>query len=54
MAHPDASRLHQLARDLRDKRFTIPLSRTFRFAEAADADQLAESGDTHGKILLVP
>ncbi len=54
MAHPDASRLHQLASDLRDKRFTIPISRTFRFAEAADAHQLAESGDTHGKILLVP
>ncbi len=53
-AQPDAGRLHQLASDLRDKRFTIPIARTFRLAETAEAHRLAERGDTNGKILLIP
>jgi NADPH:quinone reductase-like Zn-dependent oxidoreductase len=54
MAHPDAKRLHQLASDLRDKRFTIPIARTFRLADVAEAHRLSESGDANGKILLIP
>jgi NADPH:quinone reductase-like Zn-dependent oxidoreductase len=54
MAVPDASRLYELADDNARGEFTIPISRTMKLAEAAEAHRLAEHGGTAGKIILVP
>ncbi|HWH09836.1 MAG TPA: NADP-dependent oxidoreductase [Solirubrobacteraceae bacterium] len=43
------------AAELHDRdRFTLPVERTFRFSEAADAHRLSEEGHVRGKLVLVP
>jgi len=54
MAVPDASRLYQLADDVARGEFSIPIARTMKLEEAAEAQRLAEKGSTGGKIILVP
>jgi NADPH:quinone reductase-like Zn-dependent oxidoreductase len=44
----DAARLHEQGR------FSIPVERTFPFADAAEAHRLSESGHVRGKLVLVP
>ncbi len=53
-AQPDAHRLRELATDLGNKQFTIPIARTFRLSEVREAPSLAENCDVQGKILLIP
>lgn len=54
MAVPDASRLYELADDNARNRFAIPIARTMKLEEAAEAHRLAENGGVGGKIILVP
>jgi NADPH:quinone reductase-like Zn-dependent oxidoreductase len=54
MAMPDASRLYELADENARNAFTIPIARTLKLEEAAEAQRLAESGGVGGKIVLVP
>lgn len=54
MAVPDASRLYELADDNARNQFTIPIARTMKLEQAAEAQRLAESGGVKGKIILVP
>lgn len=54
MAEPDASRLSELADDNARNQFTIPIARTMKLEDAAEAHRLAESGGVRGKIILVP
>jgi len=39
---------------VRQGELKIPVARTFKLAEAADAQRLAESGGVDGKVVLVP
>jgi len=52
MTHPDAARLAELATAAAEKRFVIPVQRTFPLAQGADAFRLARQGG--GKVLLLP
>lgn len=54
MATPDASLLRQMADAVRDGKLTIPIARTMKLSEAAEAQALAEKGSAGGKILLIP
>jgi NADPH:quinone reductase-like Zn-dependent oxidoreductase len=54
MAMPDASRLYELADDNARNQFTIPIARTMKLEQAAEAHRLAENGGVGGKIILVP
>ncbi|MFP5238184.1 MAG: NADP-dependent oxidoreductase [Acidobacteriota bacterium] len=54
MAVPDASRLHQLADAVARGEFAIPIAKTMKLEEIAEAHRLAESHATQGKIVLVP
>jgi len=54
MAVPDASRLYELADDNARNQFNIPIARTMKLEQAAEAHRLAESGGVGGKIILVP
>jgi NADPH:quinone reductase-like Zn-dependent oxidoreductase len=54
MAIPDASRLYELADENARNEFTIPIARTMKLEQAAEAHRLAESGGVGGKIILVP
>jgi NADPH:quinone reductase-like Zn-dependent oxidoreductase len=54
LAMPDASRLYELADDNVRNEFTIPIARTMKLQEAAEAQRLAENGGVKGKIILVP
>jgi NADPH:quinone reductase-like Zn-dependent oxidoreductase len=54
MAVPDASRLSELAEDFARGEFSIPIARTMKLQEAAEAQRLAEKGNVGGKIILVP
>lgn len=51
--HPDATQLHQLAKDVQAGKFTIPITARMKLAEAAQAQARAEKGGI-GKILLIP
>jgi NADPH:quinone reductase-like Zn-dependent oxidoreductase len=53
-AHPDASRLYQLADEVARGEFTIPIARVMKLSEIREAHRLAESGGAGGKIILVP
>ena len=54
MAGPDASRLSELAQEFARGEFSIPIARTMKLQEAAEAQRLAENGKVGGKIILVP
>lgn len=54
MAQPDASRLYQLAEEAARGEFSIPIDRTLKLAEAAEAHRLAEAHEVKGKIILLP
>jgi NADPH:quinone reductase-like Zn-dependent oxidoreductase len=54
MAVPDASRLAQLAEDFARGEFSIPIARTMKLEQAAEAQELAEKGKVGGKIILIP
>jgi NADPH:quinone reductase-like Zn-dependent oxidoreductase len=51
-ARPDARRLRELAEDVRDGKFSIPISARFPLAEVREAQTLAEKGAS-GKVLLL-
>lgn len=53
MAHPDASRLYELADEVARHEFQIPIARTMKLSEIQEAHRLAESGGVGGKIVLV-
>jgi NADPH:quinone reductase-like Zn-dependent oxidoreductase len=52
-AQPDAARLAQLASDVRNKKFVIPIGKRFKLNEIRQAQQLAENGGV-GKVVLLP
>lgn len=54
MAQPDASRLYQLADEAARGEFSIPIDRTLKLEEAAEAHRLAEAHKVKGKIILLP
>ncbi len=54
MAQPDADRLQQLARAVQKGEFDIPVAKTMKLSEAAEAQKLAEQGGVNGKIVLTP
>ena len=53
MAQPDPARLRQLAEAVQGGAFNIPVARTFKLSEAAEAQTLSEQGGVDGKIVLV-
>jgi NADPH:quinone reductase-like Zn-dependent oxidoreductase len=53
LAHPDSRRLAELGRAVAAGRLLIPIARRFPLAQAAQAQNLAESG-AGGKVLLIP
>lgn len=53
MAQPDASRLYELADDVARGNFTIPIAKTLPLEKVREAQQEAEQGRVHGKIVLV-
>lgn len=54
LAQPDASRLYQLADEAARGEFSIPIDRTLKLSEIAEAHRLAEAHQVKGKIILVP
>jgi NADPH:quinone reductase-like Zn-dependent oxidoreductase len=50
-AHPDASKIREFADDVRDGKFSLPVSRRMALREASDAHALAQRGGA-GKIVL--
>lgn len=54
MAQPDASRLYELADDVARGEFEIPIAKVMKLSEVQEAQRLAESHGTKGKIILVP
>jgi NADPH:quinone reductase-like Zn-dependent oxidoreductase len=51
-ARPDPAKLREFADDLRDGKFSIPISQRLALREAANAQEAAEAGGA-GKIVLV-
>jgi len=54
VAKPDASRLYQLAGEVANGQFSIPVGRVLKLEQAAEAHRLAEAHEVKGKIILVP
>jgi NADPH:quinone reductase-like Zn-dependent oxidoreductase len=52
MAQPDASRLAELAQDVANGEFTIPIAKTLPLNKVREAHKEAEEGHAHGKIIL--
>ena len=52
-SQPDGKRLEQLAREIAQGAFTIPIATTLKLAEIRQAHELAEKG-VNGKVLLTP
>jgi NADPH:quinone reductase-like Zn-dependent oxidoreductase len=52
-AQPDAARLQQLAKEVREGGLKIPIARRMRLSQIVEAHEAAESG-VPGKILLTP
>lgn len=50
---PDAKRLFELAEDVRDGKFKIPIARRFTLSEIREAQRVAQGG-VEGKIALIP
>jgi NADPH:quinone reductase-like Zn-dependent oxidoreductase len=46
--------LERAARLFTEGRFSLPVARTFSFADAADAHRLSEGGHVRGKLVLTP
>ncbi len=53
LARADASTVRAFADDIRDGKFTLPISRRMKLSDAASAHELMEKGGA-GKIILVP
>jgi NADPH:quinone reductase-like Zn-dependent oxidoreductase len=53
MVQPDARRLYELAQDIADGEFTIPIAKVFRLEEARKAQDFAEYWHPNGKVLMV-
>jgi NADPH:quinone reductase-like Zn-dependent oxidoreductase len=53
-AEPDPALLARMAQAVRQGELKIPIARTFKLAEAAAAQRLAEAGGLDGKVVLVP
>ncbi len=49
---PDAARLAQLAKDVAQGRFKIPIAKVMSLSEVGEAHRLAEAGGLGGKIVL--
>jgi NADPH:quinone reductase-like Zn-dependent oxidoreductase len=54
VAKPDASGLYQLAAEVANGQFSIPVSRVLKLEQAAEAHRLVEAHEVKGKIILVP
>jgi NADPH:quinone reductase-like Zn-dependent oxidoreductase len=54
MVQPDAFRLADLARDVAQDKFTIPIARTLPLHQIREAHKLGETGGIGGKIVLLP
>lgn len=52
-AQPDAERLHQLAEDVANGEFSIPIAKRMKLSQVREAQRLAEAGGI-GKIVLLP
>jgi NADPH:quinone reductase-like Zn-dependent oxidoreductase len=50
---PDAARLSQLAEDVAQGRFDIPIAKTLKLSDIKEAHRLGEAGGVGGKIILV-
>jgi NADPH:quinone reductase-like Zn-dependent oxidoreductase len=51
-AVPDAARLYELATEVARGEFSIPIQQILPLKDASKAHQIAESGHTHGKLIL--
>jgi NADPH:quinone reductase-like Zn-dependent oxidoreductase len=51
---PNPTALARLAEAVRKGNLSIPVVKTFKLSEAADAQRLAEEGKVEGKIVLIP
>jgi NADPH:quinone reductase-like Zn-dependent oxidoreductase len=51
-AEPDAQRLYELATEVARGEFSIPIQQVLPLKDASKAHQIAESGHTHGKVIL--
>jgi NADPH:quinone reductase-like Zn-dependent oxidoreductase len=54
MVEANAMRLARMAEAVRSGKLAIPIARKFRLSETAAAQQLTETGQVHGKVVLVP
>ena len=52
-AHPDSNRLHKLAEDARDGKFSVPIEKRFRLSSIREAHTEAQAGG-HGKFAILP
>jgi NADPH:quinone reductase-like Zn-dependent oxidoreductase len=52
MAQPDASRLYELASDVANGEFSIPIAKTFQLEDARKAQDFAEKQHPGGKVLI--
>jgi NADPH:quinone reductase-like Zn-dependent oxidoreductase len=52
MSQPDASRLYELADDVAQGHFSIPIAKTLPLDQIREAHREAEEGHLHGKIVL--
>jgi NADPH:quinone reductase-like Zn-dependent oxidoreductase len=53
MAQPDASRLHELAEDVAQGEFIIPIARTFSLEQTREAQDFAENKHPGGKVVIL-
>jgi NADPH:quinone reductase-like Zn-dependent oxidoreductase len=52
-ARADGAMLARYAQAVSDRKLVIPIAKTYPLARAAEAQKFAESGDAHGKVVLV-
>lgn len=52
-SHPDSKRLGEMAQDVADGKFAVPIGRRLPLEEAAEAQTVAEKGGAGGKVLLL-
>jgi NADPH:quinone reductase-like Zn-dependent oxidoreductase len=52
MSQPDASRLYELADDVAQGHFSVPIAKTLPLDQVREAHREAEAGRLHGKIVL--